>query len=180
MDFKVQFSKVLVPTIEGYDGRNDNDWWTFEIPVSAKSKSLDQSSSRFNELGTHSSTSVMQEVTDVDSNYMASNSSDQSVPSSSHSNMASLAIDCDSSLTDVDSVLNTSTPSVHKNPNWLKELKSNFYAEIIDPCSARTKSAVQSDKYIKVSVFFINFVIFLMIFYHLNRTTENLKVSKMR
>ena len=153
MDFKVEFSKVLVPTIEGYDGRNDNDWWTFEIPVSAKSKSLDQSSSRFNEWGTHSSTNVMQDVTDVDFNFVASNSCQQSEPSSSHSNMASPAIDFDSSLTDVDSVSNTSTPSVHKNPNWLKELKSNFYAKIIDPCSARTKSAVQSDKYINVSVF---------------------------
>ena len=44
-----------------------------------------------------------------------------------------------------------SSPSVHQNPNWLKELKKNMFLEIIDPCSARTKSAVRSDKYIVVS-----------------------------
>ena len=38
----------------------------------------------------------------------------------------------------------------HQNPNWLSNLKKNFYSEIIQPCSAKSKAAVEDDKYIEV------------------------------
>ena len=40
--------------------------------------------------------------------------------------------------------------NIHQHPDWLKELKSNFHQEIIVPCSARTRQAVDADEYVEV------------------------------
>ena len=46
------------------------------------------------------------------------------------------------------------SPSVHQNPDWLKQLKANFKAEIILPCSARCREAAENDEYIEVDIKF--------------------------
>ena len=43
-----------------------------------------------------------------------------------------------------------SEDSAHQNPNWLSDLKKNFYSEIIQPCSVKTKEAAENDEYIQV------------------------------
>ena len=43
-----------------------------------------------------------------------------------------------------------SSSNIHQNPDWLKELKINFHTEIISPCSARTRQAVDGDEYVEV------------------------------
>ena len=55
------------------------------------------------------------------------------------------------------SVVSTSTPAmkqpattVHQQPNWLPELKANFYEVIISPCSHRVRVAVEQDEYLEV------------------------------
>ena len=40
--------------------------------------------------------------------------------------------------------------TVHQDPEWMKKLKCNFKAEIIEPCSARVKRSVEDDLYIEV------------------------------
>lgn len=40
--------------------------------------------------------------------------------------------------------------TVHLNSGWLEQLKTNFSAEIIAGCSARTRSAVEDNEYIEV------------------------------
>ena len=40
----------------------------------------------------------------------------------------------------------------HENPDWLQDLKDNFSEEIILPCSARTRSAVEKNLYIEVNL----------------------------
>ena len=53
--------------------------------------------------------------------------------------------------------------TVHQNPNWLAELKRNFHAEVIEPCSARARDAVENDEDIEVGIKGIElyFIIFL-------------------
>ena len=41
--------------------------------------------------------------------------------------------------------------TIHQNPNWLADLKTNFTTEIISVCSARTKSAVENNENIEDS-----------------------------
>ena len=56
----------------------------------------------------------------------------------------------------VASTVNTSLPralvatTVHEQPDWLQQLKDNFSQEIISPCSAITRSAVEKNMYIQV------------------------------
>ena len=45
----------------------------------------------------------------------------------------------------------SSTLTIHQNPNWLKDLKTNFRAEIIEVCSAKVTNAVKFNEYIVVS-----------------------------
>ena len=40
--------------------------------------------------------------------------------------------------------------TVHQDPEWMKKLKCNFKAEIIEPCSARVIRSVEDDLYIEV------------------------------
>ena len=44
----------------------------------------------------------------------------------------------------------TAAASVMTNPNWLKDLTKNFNAEIVVPCSERTREAVTSNEDILV------------------------------
>ena len=42
------------------------------------------------------------------------------------------------------------SPTVHQNPSWCRDLKINFKREVIDPCSARAREAVENDELIEV------------------------------
>ena len=44
------------------------------------------------------------------------------------------------------------SPINHKFPNWLSDLKKNFKEEIVDPCSAKVREAVENDVYIEVCI----------------------------
>ena len=44
------------------------------------------------------------------------------------------------------------TPTVHSNPDWARQLKSNFKAEVIDTCSSRAQKAANVDQYIEVEI----------------------------
>ena len=45
-----------------------------------------------------------------------------------------------------------SVPTVYQDQDWLKKMKSNFYAEIIAPCSTRANKAVEDNLYIEVLI----------------------------
>ena len=49
--------------------------------------------------------------------------------------------------------------NVHCNPDWVQKLKNNFYIEIIEVCSARTRGAVEKNEYIEVCIFTISTLI---------------------
>ena len=40
----------------------------------------------------------------------------------------------------------------HEKPDWLQDLKENFTEQIIHPCSAMTRSAVEKNLYIEVNL----------------------------
>ena len=44
------------------------------------------------------------------------------------------------------------SPTVYKNPDWLRELKATFKPEIIDVCSVKAREAAEANKYIEVNV----------------------------
>ena len=44
--------------------------------------------------------------------------------------------------------------SVHLQPGWLDDLLANFKEQIIDQCSARTRTAVENNKYLEVVTIF--------------------------
>ena len=54
------------------------------------------------------------------------------------------------STTQASAEADPSSSNIHQNPDWLKQLKINFHTEIISPCSARTRQAVDGDEYVEV------------------------------
>ena len=44
--------------------------------------------------------------------------------------------------------------TVHSQPNWLQDLKGNFFTEIVSGCSARTLEAVDKNEDIEVERYF--------------------------
>ena len=46
----------------------------------------------------------------------------------------------------------SSLPTVHENPEWMSNLKKNFFRDIIEPCSIRTKTAVVNNEDVKVKI----------------------------
>ena len=51
------------------------------------------------------------------------------------------------------------SPINHQFPDWLSDLKKNFKAEIVEPCSARTREAVENDDYIEVGHFDLLYIL---------------------
>ena len=43
-----------------------------------------------------------------------------------------------------------SVETVNTNPNWMSDLKKNFYQEVVLSCSTRTKEAVDKNEDVQV------------------------------
>ena len=46
----------------------------------------------------------------------------------------------------------SSLPTVHENPQWMSNLKKNFFRDVVEPCFIRTKTAVVNNEDVKVEI----------------------------
>ena len=49
------------------------------------------------------------------------------------------------------SVSRPPTQTPHTNPNWLRNLKTNYNSDVVDKCSQRTRQAIEMNEDIKVT-----------------------------
>ena len=59
-------------------------------------------------------------------------------------------------------------PTVHTNPDWMRDLKQNFSIDIIQCCSQRTRTAVENNEDVEVA----NDVLKVILFYEFRSEFE--------
>lgn len=159
--FGIALSKFLVPSVEGFTaGVLQGDWWIFNegnflrgmknklhnfiVPDATDREIANESDSKISELV---------------SNISVAGTSNSTISSSPPSGLSEPSTPVSATLskspTTVSPVSENSAlavvASIHQNPNWLKDLKTNFKAEIVDVCSSKSKQAAENDEYIEVT-----------------------------
>ena len=146
--FEIKFSKSLTPSVTGFSGHKEEDWWVFrEDTAEAIEEETEASGDKLD----------VENLPTSETALPPGSLSLRSLPSASLSLRSPSpprtdTLESESPTTPVCRPKDVSSPTVHQNPDWLKNLKKkeNFKAEIIEPCSFRTKEAVRMDDYIPV------------------------------
>ena len=172
----IEFTNSLTPTLFGYAGEKEGDWWVFrkistpnKENVSPVKEKVGDANESFKRCSTPIS-SGQSFVPMTDFSFSAGPSSRVRVQDNEVTPPPPW--DSDDKLRKSISPSNVKTSfqpdeqnnsqnletkpliSIHRDPDWLKRLKTDLFKEVIETCTPRTCQFVSNDQYIMVCVQF--------------------------